>query len=311
MKKKNKYKIFYFIIVSMLILIPTRLVIKDDLDNKKIINYKEEYRIICKNIEEDREPCDNVSNRLCEDSQENSHNKEDIDTYFTNYCKNIYPYDDGFMYSHNFIVERHYNSLCFILILVIISFSLIFVTNFLVNKVFISKLVRTKYSKVVREILSKTYSYIWILPFLLFISFIIQIIYFGYDNTMSIVNEHFRYWDVFLLKRPSLFIFLYLLNATFYNAAFINISLITARYSKNYIYSTIISFLIIVCIQLILEVVPFINGNVISLITILRFNTDKGLLVTFAVSISIFVISLLGVLCVYKNREKITEYFDQ
>ncbi len=310
MKKTKLCKIGYFLLISLIIIIPTMLIIFDDLNNKKIFDLKKEYETICQNIEENNQGCLNVNNKICNNYQNDIENKEIIEEQMKDYCKNYFPYKDGFMYSHTLIVGQYFNGLVLVVTFVLIAFSSIYVSDNLINKIFFNKMTRTNYKEIIKEILFKTYSYIWVLPLIVLISLIIEILYFGYDNTINLINVNNTYWSTFLLEKPYLFIVLYLLNMTIFTAGIINLCLITARYSKKYIYSTLISFLIILIIQIIFELIPFINTNVISLISFLRFNTSYGIIAPFIVSIIFFIITFSIFILVYKDQEKLVKHFD-
>lgn len=311
MKNNKFYKLCYFLLIFLIIMIPTFLIIHDDINNKKIINYQKEYQPICKNLEENKEPCFDVINKTCDTYLKDTENKEIIKSQMKDYCQNIFPYDDGFMYSHTLVVGQYFNTLVIVVIFILILFSSIYITNVLIHKTFYNKLTRTNYKSIIKDVLLKSYSYIWILPSIVLISLIIQIFYFGYDNTINLVNINNTYWNEFLVKNPSIFIILYLLNITIFTAGIINLSLITARFSKKYIYSVLMSFLILIIIQIIFELLPFINSNVISLISFLRFNTSLGISIPLIVSILFYMVTLTIFILVYKNKENLVKCFDE
>lgn len=117
------------------------------------------------------------------------------------------------------------------------------------------------------------------------------------------------------MENPILFIVGYILNITLYSFSFINISLIVARKHHNIIAAVIVSILSYIGIQLFLEVV--VNalicqkllhksiGHLFNIMNLYTYSDQFGILALLVFSILVFVVTCLGVIFSYKNKEKL------
>lgn len=282
MKFKNKLLMYllYSVIILALGLYGVFHYINDYNINLTKYNLKEEYKDICE--------IDDID----------SLNPGDKDI-----CENIYPYEDGFMYSHSFLVVSFFNIIVFVILILVLAFSILNSSILLKNRIYINKIIREKYTRVINKMYRDAYVYIIPIILMLLIVFLIEIFNFGFDNTYSIINNT-SLWNTFSLRNPLLFIFFYIINVSLYIAIYINVGLISVRKYKNYFSSLITSVICIIIMQLIVEI--FIKKQAtISFINIFRFNDGNGFYSTLIFPLIVWIASSVLTILVYANKEKL------
>lgn len=208
-----------------------------------------------------------------------------------------------------------FNKLSFVLMLFVIIPSLVYVCQYLKNKMILNDLTRETYNSIKLNILKKSYISVLIIPAIIIISFIICFIWTGsFDATYAIQNSTTG-WDVNTLNNPILFITMYLLNIVIHSCLYINISLCVARKNHNYFVAVILSFLTIIGIQAFLEIffngIIFITvlksnmGVIFNIMNMITFNDSYGMFFTILVPLILTIISFLVLIKLYKNKENL------
>ncbi len=239
-----------------------------------------------------------------------SKNKEDMTEAVINFCqdelnKREYQFGEGFISMHTSIIYT-FSIILFPVFFLTIATGIIYASKFLKSKELLYYQTRISYKSVVWKILKESYRYIWILPLVMIGVFICEIIYAGWDTSISLVLNNTG-WSDFLVSHRIFFIVIYLVSIILFLATYINIGLIWTRKCKNYIISLISSFLTIMALQLIVEQLwkyAYLEST-INFFNLFILDDDMGLWKNMLFIVSCFVISSFSVYLAYKNKEKL------
>ena len=278
MKKNRIIKISFLIIFLILGVALFFIYFKDYNNNKKIYDLKENYKSICE-----------------------TNNVDELNEVDRNICIYIYPYKEGFIYTHEYIMSNYLNIIIIPSIVLLIVTSIYYPCRLLKSKVFINELLRIKYSKIFKRIIRNSYYYIIPVVIMILIIFALEIYYFGYDNTYCLINNKCLWLTS---NKPLLFIMGYLVNLVFYLIGFINIGLISVRKYKKYFLSLTSALLSVFIIELLLEVI-FKSWGLISIINIFTFYDRIGIMYPLLISFIFAGTSTIIMLLAYKSKENL------
>lgn len=234
--------------------------------------YKQE-KIFQNNIEKKIEYCNSNSNNI---SEEESKTCQKLINGDYNLKKEFYE-------KLNDILGWNLNYFNIIASLILFVLALYSITKIFESKIALLMLKRQKYSSFLVYIFKKAYKYILFWPFIFLLIVIVCLRGTIFDPIISIDSV---IWEINLMSKPILFIFLYILNIMFYSAFYLNIALIVARYKHNYPISVILSFLSVIAIELFLEIVindflfaklfhNYSLGLLFNIINLFTFNTSE------------------------------------
>ena len=245
-------------------------------------------------------------------------NTEYKNTEFENYCteilnnKNI---EIDFFTTYTNIVLLGLGKYTFILFLFVIIPSLYNTSKYLKNKIILEDASRMDYKKIKRKIIFESYKSVFILPLIIIISFLICYAISGnFDSTYAIKNST-TVWSKVTLSHSILFMLSYLINFIFHCILYINISLIIFRKYHNYFVSVILSFLLYIGIEAILEIglngILFTSilksgaGIIFNIMNYITFNDGVGVLPILLISSTFAIGSSVVVYFKYKDKEKL------
>ncbi len=191
------------------------------------------------------------------------------------------------------------------------SFSREYNTGFFKNK-----LLRMSYKEYLKQIIYSAYKCIWILPTLILILFICSFIisgHFDVDLTLSYWPEYYIPIPTSILKNVFPFIIVFILNIILNSLFYANLSLISIKKSHNYIVSVIVSYLLFIFCDVILEILigsllleKYAHlsqaANLFSLFNYWVYDTPSIFLYTIYCFL-LAVVSLIFVVFVYRNKE--------
>lgn len=175
-------------------------------------------------------------------------------------------------------------------------------------------LTRQKYRTFIKELLCESYKYIWLLPLIAIIIMLAVSTYSSFDPTYAITNNTVV-WSEQLINNPLIFILLYLINILFHSFFFVNLSLVVAKKHNKFIPCIILSFLLYIALELILEAgVSMIIFNMIfksdfgiifNIMNLFMFNTVFGVFPLLLFSFSVMCISFIILYMAYHDEEKV------
>ena len=171
-------------------------------------------------------------------------------------------------------------------------------------------MIREDYQKYKRRVFVSGYKYLWLIPSIL-IFLILAVSIFTNFNFTAIGN----YWEIESIRNVPLFLGCYILQAILISGIYINIVLCVTRKYKNFFIALIISALAILGTELILEVGVggilfdkiFHIGSFSYLFNIMEIyllNDSMGILPRIGFLLGIYIVSLIPVYLLYKNKEK-------
>lgn len=301
MVKLNKFNIL--IIVSFLILLITLLCSLYDYD-KVIINTKkanqESIEKYCQGNYKNTERKEFCENALAENSKE-----LDFFTTFTNVVV--------FAGATGGIGIR---SLSFVMILFVITPSLYYICRYLKSNVITNLSVRNNYKNNLFNFFCNAYKPVFILPLIGIIAVIICYLYAPNFEFLEAVKNGNLIWSSKSLNNLYLFLFLYIVNLLIHSVLYVNIALCVSRKYHNFFVSLILSFLVYLAIEVILEV--GFGGILISsilkkyelmslfnIMTMFTFNDSNGIGTCMIVPFILMIISSVIVALIYNNKEKL------
>lgn len=243
---------------------------------------------------------------------------EYINTEYERYCDEILNADNieiDFFTTYMNVVVLGLGKYTFILFLFIVIPSLYNTSKYLKNKIILEDALRMKYQDIKKKIIGEAYKSLIILPLAVIISFVIcYFISSIFDATYALKNSTIV-WSESTVNKPIIFMLSYLINIVFHCILYINISLIIVRKYHNYFASVILSFLLYVGIEAILEIglngILFTSllksgaGIIFNIMNYITFNDSVGILPILLVSSSLAIISSVIVSYKYRDKEKL------
>lgn len=207
------------------------------------------------------------------------------------------------------------NKVSFFLFLFVAIPSLWYITSYLKNRGPINDLARMNYKKVKAKMFNSAYRCVIIIPITVIIAFIIGIIYTKTFDPTYALKYSTTGWSENVLSRPYLFIFLYILNCFIHSILYVNLTLCIARKHHNYFIALILSFLLFLGIEGVLEIL-FGNigcssliktdyGVIFNIMNMLAFNGAGNIFLPLLVPFILMVITMTIVYFMYKDKEKL------
>lgn len=201
-----------------------------------------------------------------------------------------------------------------IILLLIILPAGYYITKYLKNRIILNENNRMQYKRSLKNVLKNAYSAAFIMPIVMSVLFLIGALY-----TQSFTVLDFEWgsvlWSESTINNPMIFIVSYLFNYLLISLTYVNCVLIVARKYHSYIITTILSFLLVLGIELFLEIVVssiicfhFLHteiGIVFNILNPMAFNDAFGILPLLSFSLIMCVLSFILVYFSYKNKEKL------
>lgn len=244
---------------------------------------------------------DDMMKKECESYFEG--NNTELSDNRKEYCDTQYLKKDGFLEAHHILVIDKFSLITIPVIIITILTSLISVSSILSTKILTYYELRLKHSNVLKKIIKEAYRFIWILPLIMLCVILVEIYLYGLDCKTLIIDQNSG-WSNYTTSHPILFIIVYIINIVLYLSTYINTALIALRKTRNYLVSAIVSFLIIIAVQIFLESIINIISTV-NLINFFRLNDSHGLWRVFGFGIGCCLISWMLLFLSYKNKEKL------
>lgn len=250
--------------------------------------------------------------------------------FFLEYCTNNSYEINPLICEHNEYKANHFpdtfqlfysivNSQFFWILESIFPTLIIFMGIYKINSVFKSQflknlLTRENYKKIYKSIIIDSYKNIWIIPLIMFYTFILCCFMTNSNFDYSYaINTSAAVYNLNVIKYPGLFILTYIINLLFISVFYINIGLLVCKKNSNSIISTTIASIIYYIISFIntFVIIPTINKllntsveGYISFFDMYTYTDRTNLLGISLTSFSLAFISLLIVVIFYKNKEK-------
>lgn len=186
---------------------------------------------------------------------------------------------------------------------------------------FKNELMRLEYKKYIKKSILKTYKYALIFPIFMIFLFIVSYFIsgnFNLEETLKNAPGTFFIGDDNMRKMP-IFLPLFIINFLFISVFWINISLIVLKKAKNYISTLLISFLVFLSFELLIEILigqllPLILPkfkNLYLYFALFNIWDYKDVNNLFMKSLIIFIYMLISIFIVkkiYKNKEEVILY---
>ncbi len=186
---------------------------------------------------------------------------------------------------------------------------------------FKNELMRLEYKKYIKKSILKTYKYALIFPIFMIFLFIVSYFIsgnFNLEETLKNAPGTFFIGDDNMRSMP-IFLPLFIINFLFISVFWINISLIVLKKAKNYISTLLISFLVFLSFELLIEILigqllPLILPkfkNLYLYFALFNIWDYKDVNNLFMKSLIIFIYMLISIFIVkkiYKNKEEVILY---
>ncbi|MEE0699388.1 MAG: hypothetical protein U0M66_02200 [Bacilli bacterium] len=300
MFKGSKFNILMLISFSILLVIVIYSFFSYDNNNKKIIKRNNEVTEMCKS-NEDSDP---EKLRFCKEVLESEPYKTDFLTTFSNVIL--------VGSSNNFSISR----LAVIIILFIVTPTIYHVCRYLKSGVIVNAVTRESFSKNKQRLFKYAYMPSLILPIIILIAFLISYLYSADLSVKNALETGTIPWGASTVNNPFWFVILYVLNILIHSVLFINISLCVARKYHNFFVSLILTYLVFLATEVLLEVgfggILFTSilkmGDKMLMFNIMNmfsFNDTGGMLYSVIVPFTLMIITSGLVLLLYRNKERL------
>lgn len=249
------------------------------------------------------EKCENLQ----EDYKSESHKEYCEKLFYYNKDELKLAYFDVMTYVEDFIPL----SSNFILIFFMVISSCHYITKYLRNNIIANDVQREKYNTIKLKLLVSS----WMPALAITCVIIIRMIVYYYLTNNFNYNVGTTIWQSESLENISLFFISYILVTLFDLLIYANVCLIVARKKHNFLLCTILSYLVIIGIELFLEI--FINivictnilhldiGIVFNIINFGYYNDSYGIFIPIIISFVIFVITFIITNILYQNKESL------
>lgn len=232
------------------------------------------------------------------------------------YCENLISSNDENLNLAYFDVMTYVEDFIplssnFILIFFVVISSTYYISKYLKNNILSNDLMRQSYKKIKTKLLICSWLPALVIPIIsIFKLIVFYVMTKNFDYSASVIM-----WQESSLSNVGLFFISYILISLFDSLIYSNISLIVTRKKHNFILSSLLSYLVIIGVELFLEIVVNMLictnifhseiGVVFNIINFGCFNDSYGIFIPLVVSIVIFFITLIIVCLIYKNKEKV------
>lgn len=231
------------------------------------------------------------------------------------YCENLISSNDENLNLAYFDVMTYVEDFIplssnFILIFFVVISSTYYISKYLKNNILSNDLMRKSYKKIKTKLLICSWLPALVIPIIsIFKLIVFYVMTKNFDYSASVIM-----WQESSLSNVGLFFISYILISLFDSLIYSNISLIVTRKKHNFILSSLLSYLVIIGVELFLEIVVNVLictnifhseiGVVFNIINFGCYNDSYGIFIPLVVSIVIFFITLIIVCLIYKNKEK-------
>ncbi len=232
------------------------------------------------------------------------------------YCENLISSNDENLNLAYFDVMTYVEDFMplssnFILIFFVVTSSTYYISKYLKNNILSNDLTRQSYKKIKTKLLICSWLPALVIPIIsIFKLIVFYVMTKNFDYSASVIM-----WQESSLSNVGLFFISYILISLFDSLIYSNVSLIVIRKKHNFILSSLLSYLVIIGVELFLEIVVNMLictnifhseiGVVFNIINFGCFNDSYGIFIPLVVSIVIFFITLIIVCLIYKNKEKV------
>lgn len=232
------------------------------------------------------------------------------------YCENLISSNDENLNLAYFDVMTYVEDFMplssnFILIFFVVISSTYYISKYLKNNILSNDLTRQSYKKIKTKLLICSWLPALVIPIIsIFKLIVFYVMTKNFDYSASVIM-----WQESSLSNVGLFFISYILISLFDSLIYSNISFIVIRKKHNFILSSLLSYLVIIGVELFLEIVVNMLictnifhseiGVVFNIINFGCFNDSYGIFIPLVVSIVIFFITLIIVCLIYKNKEKV------
>lgn len=232
------------------------------------------------------------------------------------YCENLISSNDENLNLAYFDVMTYVEDFMplssnFILIFFVVTSSTYYISKYLKNNILSNDLTRQSYKKIKTKLLICSWLPALVIPIIsIFKLIVFYVMTKNFDYSASVIM-----WQESSLSNVGLFFISYILISLFDSLIYSNISLIVTRKKHNFILSSLLSYLVIIGVELFLEIVVNVLictnifhseiGVVFNIINFGCYNDSYGIFIPLVVSIVIFFITLIIVCLIYKNKEKV------
>ena len=232
------------------------------------------------------------------------------------YCENLISSNDENLNLAYFDVMTYVEDFMplssnFILIFFVVISSTYYISKYLKNNILSNDLTRQSYKKIKTKLLICSWLPALVIPIIsIFKLIVFYVMTKNFDYSASVIM-----WQESSLSNVGLFFISYILISLFDSLIYSNINLIVIRKKHNFILSSLLSYLVIIGVELFLEIVVNMLictnifhseiGVVFNIINFGCFNDSYGIFIPLVVSIVIFFITLIIVCLIYKNKEKV------
>ncbi len=198
----------------------------------------------------------------------------------------------------------------FILIILLIFCNTFYVTKVLKNKVLNNFLQRESYKRCIIKIVKTSYFSAVVLPVTLILEFLISYLFSG-----NFLYDNFSFWSETTVANFPIFLIILFTVTILTTLIYSNICLLVSRKKHHFIISGILSFIVIMGIELFLEIVvsglifkkllKTDIGIIFNILNPCSFNDSHGLILPLIFITVMFVITAFMVYIFYKDKEKL------
>ena len=193
--------------------------------------------------------------------------------------------------------------------------SLFYICKYLKNNMIAMEIQRRSYQKIKFRLFFEAYKSVLILPFVVAVGFLLCFLYTKTFDPSYALFASSMLWDEQTVSNPGLFISCYLLVLVMYSFLYVNICLCVARKQHNYFLAVILSYLIFLGIEAILEVlfnvILFSNilhsnlGIMFNIMSIFTYKTHVSFFCPLIMAFIFMALSFIAVYFAYRKQESL------
>lgn len=223
-----------------------------------------------------------------------------------------HPIDFYTIFGNTFVYS--FRNVSYFLFLFVSVPALLYISYYFKNRIIFTELTRKNYKDIKKSLFFHAYSSSLIIPFVAIIGILVCYMYTKtFDYSYAVYNSS-SLWTVNTMKNSFLFIVLYILNIFFHSVLYINISLCVVRKYHNYFIALILSYLIFIATESILEIgfygIIFTSllktdfGYIFNIMNFMRFNDFHNVVFPIIVPFILMILSFIVLHMMYRNKEK-------
>lgn len=236
---------------------------------------------------------------------------------YKKYCYSLlnqaeYPIDFYTVFGNTFVYS--FRNVSYFLFLFISIPALLYISYYFKNRIILTELTRRNYREIKKDLFLHSYYSSLIIPIVAIIGILICFLYVRtFDYSYAVYNSS-SLWTVNTMKNFFLFIFLYVLNIFIHSILYINISLCVVRKYHNYFIALILSYIVFIATESVLEIgfygIIFTSllktdfGYIFNIMNFFRFNDFHNVIFPIIIPFILMVISFIVLHMVYRDEEK-------